>query len=608
MFLHVILLYWFFLSQEVYAKDCRCVPGDDCWPSLDDWHAFNLTVNGRLSVPESPVQPCLEEGGESMNCKEALKRIGQDPFWLELFPGATQSTGQVGAWNAYPSSYAVEVMDESDIVSAVNFAKNNNLRLVVKGTGHDYYGRSSYPDSLLIWTRSMKKMEFHDEFIPIGSQDFIGTSAVTLEAGLTWMEVYAAASIDRDLYVQGGGCTSVGVIGWHIGGGYGSFSKKFGSGPANILEAKIVTANGDVLTASEFQNEDLFYAIRGGGHGFGVIVSLTVRTHPLPDHIAVVGGVIKASDEKSNAELVEQFLDFYNSSLLGPDWGEQFAIMCEENGLCSIGITMMASGLTKAEAESAWLPMKQWAEERDETISYEIMTISVPGKLYWNKNFVELIGVGTPSPYDPLEPERGYFYNQNLGEISGYWMWYVSRYMRMDQILDDVNAGAKILLDFAKVSGYAGVHTNKAQFGASSWAVDELDKTPLHPSIKDSFGLMITAMAVSHYSPLVEAGYQNETSGYLDWAQRCNSTILEDCQLLDPLYEAFHKLQDDTPNAGSYFNEADYFEENFQENFWGHKNYNRLLRIKNEWDPKGLFYCHKCVGSEDWEEGGMCRV
>ena len=56
-------------------------------------------------------------------------------------------------------------------------------------------------------------------------------------------------------YVQGGGCTSVGVIGWHIGGGYGSWSKKFGTGPANMLEAKVVTADGQVVIASEFQNE-----------------------------------------------------------------------------------------------------------------------------------------------------------------------------------------------------------------------------------------------------------------------------------------------------------------------------------------------------------------
>ena len=86
-------------------------------------------------------------------------------------------------------------------------------------------------------------MEFHDNFVPAGKEGNEGIPAVTLGAGLTWMDVYAAASVDRGLYVQGGGCTSVGVIGWHIGGGYGSFSKMFGTGPANMLEARIVAAN-----------------------------------------------------------------------------------------------------------------------------------------------------------------------------------------------------------------------------------------------------------------------------------------------------------------------------------------------------------------------------
>merc|ERR1719266_1293693 len=54
--------------------------------------------------------------------------------------------------------------------------------------------------------------------------------------------------------------------------------------------------------------------------------------------------------------------------------------------------------------------------------------------------------------------------------------------------------------------------------------------------------------------------------------------------------------------------EADYNEENWQENFWGLENYNRLQIIKKKWDNEGLFYCHNCVGSEEWEEGGMCRI
>jgi len=153
-----------------------------------------------------------------------------------------------------------------------------------------------------------------------------------------------------------------------------------------------------------------------------------------------------------------------------------------------------------------------------------------------------------------------------------------------------------------------GIHTNKAQHGASPWVLEELTNTPMHPTVKDSFGLMIWAQAVSHYSPLVASEYQFETSGYLDWVEQCNTTNLEECALLDPLYDAFHTLQDETPGAGSYFNEADYNEENWQENFWGLENYNRLQIIKKKWDKEGLFYCHNCVGSEEWEEGGMCRI
>ena len=65
-----------------------------------------------------------------------------------------------------------------------------------------------------------------------------------------------------------------------------------------MLEAKIVTANGDIVIASEFENADLFYAMRGGGHGFGVVVSLTVRTHPLPEYFGIVRGQLKANNQQ----------------------------------------------------------------------------------------------------------------------------------------------------------------------------------------------------------------------------------------------------------------------------------------------------------------------
>lgn len=592
------------------SEFCRCVPDQPCWPSIDEWNGLNETVHGRLSIPKSPVDACLNEGPEFnvSACNEAVHKLGKDPFYLQTLSGGTESTGQAGAWTAMPSTYAIEAMDEIDISEGVKFAQTHNLRLVVKGTGHDYYGRSNYADSLLIWTHSMRNMEFHDNFIPEGCKNEKnmwsgGIPAVTMQAGLTWMDVYAAASVDRDLYVQGGGCTSVGVVGWHIGGGFGSFSKMFGTGPANLLEVKIVDAEGNIKIANECQNTELFYAMRGGGYGFGVVVSLTSRTHPIPEKFGFHIGSIQSTSEEATVTLFAKFLDFYQSSLTSINWGEQ--VRFTENAL-SIG--MVSVDISKDEAEAAWKPLKDWVLGRPDDYTYDVTHGQIPFKLLWNKKYEELIGNAIPTPYDPREPDRSYFWPANVGEISAYWLEYRSRFLMNSHFMEDTHVGAKKLFDLAK-NFYTGfsIHFNKAQYAASQWAVDELRNTPMHPSIKDSFGLMIAGNSVVHYSPLVPNKYQNDTSNINDVIEFCGTEILEDCWALKENEKAINVFRDETPGAGAYFNEADYFEPNFQETFWGKENYDYLYNIKQNVDPNGLFYCHNCVGSEDWEEGGMCR-
>ena len=196
--------------------------------------------------------------------------LGYDPYYLESFPGGfTHQTGAANGfgpdgspregWVAAASSYAVEALGEEDIVSAVNFAREHNIRLVVKSTGHCFHGRSSAPNSLLVWTHSMRDIQFHDDFVPAGGGEE-SFSAVTMGAGLTWMDVYAAAALDRDLFVMGGAEPSVGVVGWGIGGGFGPWSKRFGTGAANMLQARVVTADGRVVVASEFQGRQNDYS------------------------------------------------------------------------------------------------------------------------------------------------------------------------------------------------------------------------------------------------------------------------------------------------------------------------------------------------------------
>ena len=389
-----------------------------------------------------------------------------------------------------------------------------------------------------------------------------------------------------------------------IGGGYGSFSKMFGTGPANLLEAKVVTADGRVVIANECTNSDLFFALRGGGFGFGVVVSMTMRTHPIPHTIGGVFGGVHAATEEAFFDLVTKFLDFYKTSLMGIHYGEQFTIVPSSKYL---DLMMVVANLTKEQIENDMQPFLGWLSQNSDIITYSSDIITMPGNMFWtvgewNQDLVE------KSPYDPLEPERAFFWKENIGEISSYWLKYSSRFLRVDQFLDDVSEGAKMLIDLAAHTGSASVHTNKAQFLASQWAVEELEQTAMHPSIKDSFGLVITGARVNHYSPLVPQELQANTSTIQDIVNFCGSEDLSLCPTLPIYEEGFKNLREATPGAGAYFNEGDYFEPDFQEAFWGRENYERLKSIKVKWDPTSLFYCHNCVGSEDWQEGGMCRV
>ena len=112
------------------------------------------------------------------------------------------------------------------------------------------------------------------------------------------MHVYNAVTTKDGRYVQGGGCGTVGVAGLVLGGGFGSYSKQYGTAAASLLEAEIVTADGMIRRANACTNADLFWALKGGGGGsFGAVTSLTLQTHELPDLFGVVNTTIHATSD-----------------------------------------------------------------------------------------------------------------------------------------------------------------------------------------------------------------------------------------------------------------------------------------------------------------------
>src|ERR1700722_17607523 len=361
--LPMVAAVWRFLPDSIKAASPnrlarRVRPLDSGWPDAVSWEKLNQSVGGRLVRVKQPWAGCAE-AADSAACQKIIKDL-QNPFYIGDQPGGTQSIGWVDAWMAAPSVYAVAAENPDDVVAGVNFAREHNLRLVVKGGGHSYHGTSNAPDSLLIWTHPMHEITVHDDFVPKGCEGHLAPqAAVTMGAGCLWMHVYNEVTTKHGRYVQGGGCATVGVAGLVQSGGFGSFSKGFGTAAAGLLEAEIVTADGAVRIANACVNPDLFWALKGGGGGsFGVVTRLTLRTHELPAFFGGAWGTIQARSDKAFRRLVERFVGFYAENLFNPHWGEQVSF-APDNALT---ISMVCQGLDKDQAEAAWRPFIDWAK------------------------------------------------------------------------------------------------------------------------------------------------------------------------------------------------------------------------------------------------------
>src|SRR5277367_832586 len=141
---------------------------DATWPSQSAWKQLNDAVGGNLIPVEFPLS-VLKTDPDGAAAKLLLENI-RNPYYVGDQPGLTETLGWVDAWATKPSVYAVAARNAQDIAAAVNFARENDLRLVVKGGAHSYQGTSNAPDSLLIWTRQMHDIEMHSAFVPQGCQ------------------------------------------------------------------------------------------------------------------------------------------------------------------------------------------------------------------------------------------------------------------------------------------------------------------------------------------------------------------------------------------------------------------------------------------------------
>ena len=561
------------------ASSFDCKPRQPCWPSADAWQRLGASLAGRLEASSSPLDACKADSN-TVACTDRLRQM-QNPFYLEDQSGGTQSAGWLGAWTAAPSAYAVVAKTADDIARAVKFARAHRVRLVIKGTGHDYQGRSNAPDSLLVWTHEMRDITMQDAFVGTGcAKPQSGTRAVSVGAGTRWLEAYEEVTVKHAQYVQGGGCTSVGAAGGFLqGGGFGSWSKKYGTAASNLLEAEVVTADGQVRIANACQNQDLFWALRGGGGGtFGIVTKATLRTHPLPRYFGRIFGKLTAKSDRAFEELLERFVRFYGERLNNESWGEQIKV----RGNDSIDVAMVFQGMTAKEAERVWQPFRNWIDSHPESFTAQIGAMDIPGAKMWDRAFFQ-----EHAPTAIVRDERPgvssdrYWWIGDQDEVSTYWYTFQSRWIPADRF-DEAHAKSFATTLFQASRHWpVTIHFNKGQSGASADAIRRGQETSMNPAAYRAAALAIAVANAEGY-PGVAGHEPRRDEGEAQKAR---------------VGAAMKILRDATPGAGAYLNEADYFEPDWQRSFWG-ENYPRLLEIKRKFDPDGLFSCHHCVGSE----------
>lgn len=569
----------------------RVRPSDLAWPNVAEWNGLRRELAGDLMAPTSLLSTC-ERALDSAECLAVVSQL-QNPYYIGDQPSGTQVSGWLGAWQPAPSAYAIACRNDNDVVAGVNFARKHNLRLVIKGGGHSYQGTSNAADSLLIWTRPMQEVILHDDFVPDGhTKDDAGFPAVTVQAGAMWMDVYDAVTTKAGRYVQGGGCATVGVAGLIQSGGFGSFSKPFGTAAGSLLQARIVTADGKLRTVNPRKDTELFWALKGGGGGsFGAVTSLTLRTHDLPEFFGWAEGTIEARSDEEFRTLVERFVHTYADSLCNAHWGE--SVSFGKNN--TLKISMVCQGLNTNEALEAWAPFFAWVTSNPTAfhVIEELSAGARPARGWWDAQSRKRNG-STSVIFDnraDAAPTHAWW-RGDQEQVGMFLYGYDSIWLPKKLLVEAQRERlAEALFNASREFGFE-IHFNKGLAGAPADAIERSRDTATNPAVLDAFALAIVATGGPSRYPGQRVTTTDDVSARSDAAAIARAMI---------------PLRDLAPTAGSYVSESNYFNSTWKQAFWG-SNAERLTRIKDAYDPNGLFFVHHGIGSEKWSADGFVRA
>ncbi|PVH94758.1 FAD binding domain protein [Periconia macrospinosa] len=549
-----------FPIRRLLYPTCRCFPGEPCWPSDESWDAFNKTLGGKL-IKTVPIGAVCHTN-QSFVPYDAAACAELQAHWNEADTHVSSPSSITAPFFADqscdpfapPSSpcsigtyvqYTVRAAGASDYRATIEFAKSNNIRLTIRNSAHDYFGKVTGAGAIAIWTHHLKDINVFD----YASKHYTGKAA-KVGAGVSMSEISQALK-QQGLLAVIGNAPTVGVAGGYTqGAGHGMIASRHGLAADQVLEWEVVTAGGELLTASPSKNQDLYWALSGGGGGtYGIVLSMTVKAHP--DEPTATAFLQFNSEGISTDLFYETIATYLHNTLAITDAGVGSIFQLSSAYFAVVPI--LGLGKTKEKIDELVQPTIDALTSKNIPFSYESTQYNSFHDAY------AATTVETPVAF---------------GQLGG----------RLPPRSD---------IEFSTTSFTGALRTIAEKGGLISGLSFNVSRMPDVPNS------VLPGWRRSTIS-LVTGLIWNNT----DW----NANLEAQRIISEEFIPEIDRVSQQAPS--SYMNEAAAREPNWKSVFFG-DNYPELLRIKKKYDPSGLFWARTAVGSDTWVEGSdkrLCRT
>jgi hypothetical protein len=575
-----------YISYELEAANTPQGPQDPCWPSQATWENLNSLVEGRLIASEPIALPCYPGPKENRTACDYIvaswsnadfystKPLGlMYPVNITCPPIDYKKDERSGSCTLGSNPwYAVNATTTEHIRHTIAFAKEHNMRLVTKSTGHDINGRSDGFGSLELWLRYHRNgIAFQPKYEATNGCQKSGwnNGAIKIDGAYQWQDVYDVAK-HHNVIVVGGGSPSVGAVGgWATGGGHGPATRNYGMGADQILEVKALLADGRTIFANACENTDLYKAFRGGGPGYAVALSFIVKAHPNVEVIAVQRLEVSPVEGNVSALLDAVALLFQIYPAMNDAGYAGYGYWYLNSlrpifGNTSIGYyhDFWNIGKSANEAKKAFAPMREVLEQLHDTV----------------------------------------IISETYKEYTDYWSMYDSESGLHDTVGSEASLTSRLfdpgsVSDHNKVRDYVKTASGDVQDFTSN-VVMLISGGKVAEDVKDPYTGLHPAWRTSPFVHIIGWGWAPGSSEQIKTYVRNNVTYVKG---------AAQKAI--APGTAGYLNEGDRLDPEWKSTFGA--NYDAHLATKHKYDPDNIFFCPVCVGSDEWldvPESPLCRA